>query len=122
MSDKETTSEYGPEAIKVVQVFAAQAVMVAELTGVPLAHLAHYLQYSAQKQDAFEQCLETLRAKDTTEAAKSRARGMTPEETMEEWRAQLDHSAALAIIDDIMITAETFDPVYRTPYARTIGK
>lgn len=123
MSDKKTTYEYGPEAIKTVQVFAAQAVMVAELTGVPLAHLAHYLQYWAQRQDGFEQVVETLRGKGTTEAM-SRARGLTPEDTMEAWRAEvvIERSAALAILDDIMITAETFDPTYRTPYVRTIGK
>lgn len=116
MTDKKTT--YGPEAIKVVQVFAAQAVMVSELTGVPLAHLAHYLQYWAQKQDAIEQCLETLRAGGASVAAKSAAQGKTPEDTMEEWRAEVvaEHSAALAIIDDMMITAEQFDPAYRKPY------
>lgn len=116
MTDKKTT--YGPETAKAIQVFTAQAVVVSEALDVPLAHVAHFLMYWAQRQDAIEQCLETIRARDVPTATRFRAQRLTPEDTMEEWRAEVvaEQSAALAIIDDMMITAEQFDPAYRKPY------
>lgn len=118
MNDKKVPTR---ETIKVVQVFTAQAMMVAELCGLHITELGQFLMYWGQKQDAVEQCLETARDKTTTAALRSAARGKTPETTMEEWRHEVttEHSAALAIIDDIMITAETYDSVaYRLPHLR----
>jgi hypothetical protein len=119
MTDKKAPT---PETIKVVQVFTAQATVVAELCGLHVTELGQFLMYWGQKLDAFEQCLETVRDKDTTAALKSIARGKTPEDTMEEWRHEVttEQSAALAIIDDIMITAETYDKMYRVPHLKAI--
>lgn len=110
------------ETKKVVQVFVAQATMVAELCGVHISELGQFLLYWGQKNDAFEQCLEVARAKDKTAVQKKIARTKTPEETMGEWRDEVttEQSSALAMIDDIMITAETYDPQYRVPYLRAV--
>lgn len=119
MSDKK---EPTLETIKVVQVFTAQATMVAELCGLHVTELGQFLMYWGQRLDAHEQCAEAFKDKTKTATLRRIVQSKTPEDTMEEWRHEVttEQSAALSIIDDIMVVAETYDRTYRVPYLRVI--